>query len=425
MSRRPFKIVPKLSKVSRASSSIGSLRFPAPVRYRLHTNPSLRETRWASTFPAQLKHGELKSGISLSTFAIGAAATTVIIVSWSSYTFYNIEPANPCTTHASGATTHLQVRSIHDALAIMPETRQGWVGNLTAEQETKLKELWEALFHIMGVIPAEKPSIDLDCVADTTSEPGSAKKKKKKFGMFGRSKGDEVASTDHSNGDPADDKYGQTKEFRQALADQTPEQLRQTIWTFTKGDDPDALLLRFLRARKWNVQNALVMMVSTTHWRAQTVHLDDELVPRGEAWFAEKAKSGTGAEKKLGEDFMTQLRLGKSFLHGADREGRPMCFVRVKLHKGGEQSEESLEKFTVYTIETARMLLREPVDTAVSTPVPLFLVSFVWALHRSLWWQRMSLSTDADDNIGYHLRHDGLQHGEHGLHARQIHDQGL
>ena len=38
----------------------------------------------------------------------------------------------------------------------------------------------------------------------------------------------------------------------------------------------------------------------------------------------------------------------------------------ARLHKAGEQTDESLERFTVYTIETARMLLRPPIDTAVS-----------------------------------------------------------
>lgn len=41
-----------------------------------------------------------------------------------------------------------------------------------------------------------------------------------------------------------------------------------------------------------------------------------------------------------------------------------MCFVRVRLHKQGEQSEESLERYTVFIIESARMLLSPPVDTA-------------------------------------------------------------
>jgi hypothetical protein len=45
-----------------------------------------------------------------------------------------------------------------------------------------------------------------------------------------------------------------------------------------------------------------------------------------------------------------------------------MCFVRVRLHKQGEQSEESLERYTVFVIESARMILAPPVDTAVSDP---------------------------------------------------------
>jgi len=67
-------------------------------------------------------------------------------------------------------------------------------------------------------------------------------------------------------------------------------------------------------------------------------------------------------------DFMTQLRMGKSFLHGWDKAGRPICHVRVKLHKAGEQSEESLERYTVYIMETARLMLSSQVDTAVRAP---------------------------------------------------------
>jgi hypothetical protein len=36
----------------------------------------------------------------------------------------------------------------------------------------------------------------------------------------------------------------------------------------------------------------------------------------------------------------------------------------VRLHKQGEQSEESLERYTVYIMETARLMLQPPVDTA-------------------------------------------------------------
>jgi len=64
------------------------------------------------------------------------------------------------------------------------------------------------------------------------------------------------------------------------------------------------------------------------------------------------------------EGFMKQLRMGKTFLHGVDKEGRPICVVRVRLHKQGDQSEQSLERYTIYIIETARLMLRSPVDTA-------------------------------------------------------------
>lgn len=64
------------------------------------------------------------------------------------------------------------------------------------------------------------------------------------------------------------------------------------------------------------------------------------------------------------EEFMKQLRMGKSFLHGTDKDGRPICFVRVRLHKQADQSERVLERFTIYTMETARLMLRTPVDTA-------------------------------------------------------------
>jgi len=260
-----------------------------------------------------------------------------------------------------------------------PNIPSGYPGNLSSEQEAKLRELWEAVLNITSNTGSKPASIDL-----TASEASSATtagtttddlKKKRGLGrVFGRSSGksSETASTPDQ-----EDKHGQNKEYRDALASMTPEQLRTTFWSFIKADDPDALLCRFLRARKWDVHNALVMMVSTIHWRAQVVRLDEDVVYNGELAAAQWAsgQGGNAAQKKLGEDFMAQLRLGKSYVHGADKAGRPMCFVRVRLHKAGEQSEESLERFTVYTIETARLLLRPPVDTAVSvnflTPRPL------------------------------------------------------
>lgn len=233
----------------------------------------------------------------------------------------------------------------------------GRPGNLTKDQEAKLQEFWSATLKVFGV---EKED-DQDSQADTTT----SEKKKKKRSMFSRKEGGQSNSSADK-----EDKYGQTKDFLQMVATQSPEDLRKAFWSMVKHDHPDGLLLRFLRARKWDVQNALVMLISAMHWRLQEMNVDEDVMKNGEGAAAADSLNSTNASaRKEGIDFMTQLRMGKSFLHGTDRAGRPMCFVRVRLHKQGEQSNTSLERFTVYGIETARLLLESNVDTAVSIEI--------------------------------------------------------
>lgn len=251
------------------------------------------------------------------------------------------------------------------------ETLPGRPGTLTADEEEKLKEFWVAVAQVAGIIEHEEnengSTTDGPSRSDTTT---SAKDKKKKKGLFRRKKEKDEPATSH---DSADDKYGQTKEFHDAIASMSPELLRTTFWSMVKHDHPDALLLRFLRARKWDVDKALVMMVSTMRWRAVEMHVDDDIMKDGEGGALAEETAGTDpARKSLGHDFLDQMRMGKSFLHGLDKDGRPMCVVRARLHRQGEQSEESLERYTVFLIETARMILNPPVDTAVSLCPRLF-----------------------------------------------------
>ncbi|MCJ1372958.1 hypothetical protein MMC20_004184 [Loxospora ochrophaea] len=242
----------------------------------------------------------------------------------------------------------------------------GRPGNLTADQEIKLKELWAETLKVFGVA---SPDVDSELAhlkeEDHEQQVKTPDKKKKKRRLFSRKyKDDDGDSQTDGQSTASDDKYGQTKEFHEALADSSPEDLRKAFWSMVKHDHPDGLLLRFLRARKWDVEKALVMLISTMHWRMYETHVDDDIFKAGEGGAAEQSTSSNAATKKEGDDFLAQLRLGKSFLHGTDKEGRPMCFVRVRLHKQGEQSEASLERYTVFVIESARLLLSPPVDTA-------------------------------------------------------------
>lgn len=256
----------------------------------------------------------------------------------------------------------------------------GHLGNLTPEQETKLREFWSVTLKVFGVEDPQQvsgtdtPQTD-EALSVSELDIKDKKKSKKRLGLFKRhedkesSNGSATPTKDSSSHHDSEDKYGQVKEFQQILATQSPESLRATFWSMVKADHPDGLLLRFLRARKWDVDKALVMLVSTMRWRSQEQHVDDDVVLRGEGGALEDTKSSDPAVKREGEDFLAQLRLGKSFLHGTDKEGRPLCHVRVRLHRGGEQTERSLERYTVYVIETARLALRPPVETAVSIPI--------------------------------------------------------
>lgn len=310
------------------------------------------------------KSVHLRSGISWT--GVFFASTIVVIGAVATYIFSQ-------ETTDRGIDLANAPANIHNPVMTTP-ILEGRPGNLTPEQEEKLRQLWNSVLQLTGVTEngdvAKAEEIPTPKEATTSPE---AEHKKKRFGLFRKNKETKASGAPGYDGSakegPDDDKYGQTKQYHETLANHSPETIRETIWTMVKHDHPDALLLRFLRARKWDVEKALVMLVSTMNWRHSEMHVDDDIMKNGESGAVASANSTDPNEKRLGNDFLAQIRMGKSFLHGTDKHGRPICVVRVRLHKQGEQCEESLERYTVYLIETARMVLSPPVDTAVSLPL--------------------------------------------------------
>jgi hypothetical protein len=176
------------------------------------------------------------------------------------------------------------------AIAVPP----GRPGNLTTEQELKLQELWKRAFKVFGVatLSAGSASVngnDQEPLANISNTSTPEKKKKKRISLFGRKKHDKDGSSEggdenHVNGlDGSDDKYGEMEEFQLAISKQTPEELRAAFWSMVKHDHPDGLFLRFLRARKWDVEKALAMLIATMHWRSYEAKVDEDVVYNGEA----------------------------------------------------------------------------------------------------------------------------------------------
>ncbi|KAF9376313.1 hypothetical protein CPB97_010894 [Podila verticillata] len=217
----------------------------------------------------------------------------------------------------------------------------GLVGKLLPEQKELLKQMWAEIFQIadsgVASVPNEKTP-----PASAASETSSIKSKTatvKKSGWFGSSK-----ST------PAPVEAGTT---RVNLADigLSVEQLRPALWNNILGDHPDSLLLRFLRARKWNVNNGLNMILKAFKWR-----LEDDIEEV-------KAKSEDELDAKY-RGFKLQMEMGKSYLHGTDKNGRPVVYINVRMHKPADQDQKALEKFTIYVMEMGRLMIQPPVETA-------------------------------------------------------------
>jgi hypothetical protein len=147
----------------------------------------------------------------------------------------------------------------------------------------------------------------------------------------------------------------------------TVDELRHGLLSSLKHDHPDAMLLRFLRARKWDVGKAFVLLVSSMAWRVKKMCVDDDIAPRGELYALQQSRSRDPIERRFGADFMRQFRMGKNIIHGVDRAGRPIVDIRVRLHHAEDQAPEVIERYVVHTIESVRMLLRPPAtETAVS-----------------------------------------------------------
>lgn len=92
-------------------------------------------------------------------------------------------------------------------------------------------------------------------------------------------------------------------------------------------DDPDSIALRFLRARKWNVNAAVAMLASCIKWRIEQDV--DSILHRGEEGMG---KTSTG--------FLLQLEKGKTYTQGFDRSGRPVVYIHAYLHRSSEQPQE-------------------------------------------------------------------------------------
>ncbi|KAL1922906.1 uncharacterized protein VTP21DRAFT_9282 [Calcarisporiella thermophila] len=213
----------------------------------------------------------------------------------------------------------------------------GYLSSLTPEQKTKLAQAWELIFALFKASKLEEGKV----------KPASGG-----FSFFGGGAPKEVCLYNYV------DAHGQPvfHDVDQILAGMSPEDIKTSMWGAVMHDPPDSVLLRFLRARKWDVQLAVRMMCSTLKWRHKENVLD--LVAKGdegmEKYYEEKRLRG----------WRFQWTSGKAYFYQLDRWNRPICIINVRKHFKRDQDDEPMKKFTVLQIETARKMLIQPIETA-------------------------------------------------------------
>ncbi|KAJ5319900.1 hypothetical protein N7508_000183 [Penicillium antarcticum] len=243
-------------------------------------------------------------------------------------------------------------------------TETGYVGKLSSSEEEKLREFWRILIQSWD---DEVPCPDGASAANSDSMPKPRRR------LFSLSRAPAEPPEEETSAIPAkllnslkilNGSPAETKTIQSLLLKLPGDRLRSALLTLFKQDHPDALLLRFLRAEKWNIPKAWIKLVSALNWRVNEYKVDEEVLAKGEAYAFEKSHmGGDSPEKKDGEGFMLQATTGKGYFHGCDKMGRPICVVRVRVHDPSTQTQKGLNDFIVHCIETVRFLQVPPVES--------------------------------------------------------------
>ncbi|KAI9368545.1 CRAL-TRIO domain-containing protein [Aspergillus egyptiacus] len=237
----------------------------------------------------------------------------------------------------------------------------GWLGNLSAEQETKLQKMWNIVLVLLDAASLGAPDQPIE------SQSGDAEKASlTKTDTLVSAKGKGAFTTHLSQVlKDAGMTTNEIKSIKEVLHDTTAEELRAGLLSTAKNENPDALVLRFLRARKFDVAKSLNMMLRSMLWRIKQVRVEEKVLLNTETQaLAESKDKSKPHEAQEGEAFLAQMRMGKCYQHGHDKKGRPVNVVRVKLHKPSAQSTEVINRFILHIIESTRLLLVSPVDTS-------------------------------------------------------------
>ncbi|KAL5337387.1 CRAL-TRIO domain-containing protein [Aspergillus crustosus] len=261
-----------------------------------------------------------------------------------------------------------------------PTIPAGFWSNLSPVQETRLQQLWTLLLHLAEAssLSALEQFVRVNSLEKTPSSLSLSPSTSRRNSLLSRAESSlgRRNSKQVSGGSVYHTRLLQT--FRDVglsgsqvrdvwafLTVMSAEDVRFGVFTAAKHEHLDVYLLRYLRVSKWDVNKALVHLLKSIVWRLKEMQVDNVLLPRGELFAAQNERNTANPYKAHeARGFLSQVRVGKGFVHGLDRMNRPIAIVRIRLHHPGEQSQEALNQFITHIVESARLLVSPPVETA-------------------------------------------------------------
>ena len=174
-------------------------------------------------------------------------------------------------------------------------------GNLSPAQKTSLKKFWSILLRLFR------------------TEDGISKEWLESFPS-------------------REDAPPETDDLRKALDEFTGSSLRDEFYRFLRHDYADLLPMRFLKARGWQVDVAMRMLLTCLSFRRANI-----------------ARAMT-SEVEGTPEFLAALHRGKSFVPCYDDRGRTVTYIKLAHHARGDCSQDVFERYTLYAMEHAHLL---------------------------------------------------------------------
>lgn len=147
------------------------------------------------------------------------------------------------------------------------------------------------------------------------------------------------------------------------MAQYDPHVLHRSFFSFPRNDLVDNVVLRFIRARKYQLSDAMKMLANSLHWKVKEYPVNEYLLAGDAPAYV--------AGDTLDVGFIKNFTVSKSFIRGEDKQKNPLFVFQSRKHFAADSPLPETEKFALVVIEWCRLFLRE-VNESVDTCSVMF-----------------------------------------------------